>query len=98
MSCLLRACLGLRVHLPEAGLVTFCQQLAGVCVHLQSLLLKSTQPKALDVLLQLGNGVHGFEVAHGALLACAPAQQCKPGLQKGQPQARAPARQNWASS
>lgn len=87
MSCLLWS----SAYLSQPGLVTLCQQLAGLLVHLQSLFLEHTQAEALDVLLQLGNGVHRLDVAHSAVLACSPPCQCEPGLQEGQSHPRAPA-------
>ncbi len=77
-------------HLSQPRLVTLGQQLTGLLVHLQGLFLEHTQAKALDILFQLGNGVHGLEVAHGALLAQPPARQREPGLQEGQSYPRAP--------
>lgn len=70
-------------HLSEPRLIPLSKQLAGLLIDLQGLFLELAQPEALDVLLQLGYGIHGFDVAHCALLACSPAWQGEPRLEKG---------------
>ena len=75
-------------HLSEPRLIALSEKLAGLLIDLQGLFLELAQAKALDVLLQLGYGVHGFDVAHCTLLSCSPARQGEPGLEEGHLQTR----------
>lgn len=67
-------------YLSQPRLVSISQKLTSLFVHIQSLLFEFAQAKALDVLLQLCDCIHGLDVAHDSFLARSPPNKCEPGL------------------